>query len=566
MTNYELSVCDYIIKAIEELYFEDLVDLVEGERLTFKPKAGVEYSFTGKFGAFDNLWINKKSFEKTVNGEIAKLSVEDFIIEIQSITQMDDITQAQFIEEANQTLFGDMLFLENFEKVKGDLISKNFHDVDSILPGHPKIMNNKGRLGWSAQNLESFAPETSQSFKLHWIAASKEQSLIGGSELVYLENAFSKEEIQKIAQDIDLDRYIVFPVHPWQWDRYIRIQYADLIDSRELISLGVVGPVYGPQTSIRTLSNLDTPLLSDMKLSVSILNTSIVRGIPRRFIENGHEVSELVDKVTKEDSFLEDRVRIAKEVGAVSVTSNNYEGLEGAPPRFKELLGCICRESVPFLLKEDESAIPIAALFFKQGDYSFIKELIDSSSLDAESWMKTYFENVVIPLYHLQMKHGVGMVAHGQNVVLILKDKKPYGVILKDFHGDLRLSSTSHLIGNHSVSSLTVLPPEYLIHDLYTGHFVTVLRYISRVMEEFNILREEAFYKLLGDVVENYFEQGLINRPEGPLNLLREEVEKLQVNKVRFVMGYKESTEPLKPLVGKNIKNPLVKYRNWSLQ
>ncbi len=567
MTSYEQSVLNYIVKAIEELYFEDLLEvaLVDGI-YTFSPTESISYLFQGQIGAFDNLWIEKKTFKKLVNSKEANLSVADFIREIQPITRMDDITESQFIEEANQTLFSDVIFKERFESLKNEILDQDFHHVDACLPGHPKILNNKGRIGWGATQLEQYAPEAIAHFKLHWVAVLKEYCIWGGEDQVFAKNAFSEQEFESLSIQYDLDKYTLVPVHPWQWDRYIRIHYADLISRNEIISLGEVGPTYGAQTSIRTLSNLDQPKKTDMKLSVSILNTSIVRGIPRRFIENGHEVSELIQDVINRDSFLSGRVRIAKEIGALSVTSPSFEPIAGAPPRFKEMLGCICRESVPFLLNENERALPVAALFFNLEGFCFLKELIKKSELSAVEWMKLYFDNVVIPLYHLQLSHGIGIVAHGQNVVLILENNKPSGIILKDFHGDLRLSSTSHLLENNSVSSLTVLPPEHLIHDLITGHFVTVLRYISRSLAEYDTLREEIFYQILAESVDEYFNKNLITRPGGALSLLREDFEKLQVNNVRFVVGYKESIEPLKPLVGKNIRNPLFKYRNWSMQ
>ena len=49
------------------------------------------------------------------------------------------------------------------------------------------------------------------------------------------------------------------------------------------------------------------------------------------------------------------------------------------------------------------------------------------------------FKHVVVPIYHLMAKYGVGIVAHGQNVTLVLEDNFPAGCLIKDFHGDLRL-------------------------------------------------------------------------------------------------------------------------------
>ncbi len=561
MNNYPLVTRNYIAKAIEELYFEDLIEILEIEknRFSFSPNEQTLYSFTGKKGIFDNLWIESSSLDK--NDGV--LCVSDFLKEIQEISAMDDLTLAQFIEEANQTLYGDILFLDNYNEGKEKLLELDYHQVDSFLPGHPKILNNKGRLGWGEMAITSYAPESNQRFQLRWVAVKKICCLFGVSdkenEQIFMMNSLSKEEIKNISDRIDLDNYIIFPVHPWQWDRYIRIQYADLISSSEILDLGVLGPSYSPQASIRTLSNRDNRKDPDMKLSLSILNTSTYRGIPRRFIENGHLLSDWFKNLAAEDPFLVSKVRIARESGALSVTSNAYNSISEAPARFNEMLGCICRESVPSLISKTERAIPVSALFFCMNNFYFAKELIEKSEVSTEQWLREYFENVVIPLYHLQLKHGVGIVAHGQNVVLILDNKRPKGVILKDFHGDLRLSSDSVHLGEDAVSALSILSPEYLIHDLITGHFVTVLRYFSRALEESMSFEESYFYKLLKEAIQDYFGLGIVSQPEGPTNLLREEFEKLQVNNVRFKMGYREGSGSPKPLVGKNIINPIIK-------
>ena len=131
--------------------------------------------------------------------------------------------------------------------------------------------------------------------------------------------------------------------------------------------------------------------------------------------------------------------------------------------------------------------------------------------------------------------------------------------MIKDFHGDLRIANdSSHLFSQKGFDKLDQLPPEYLIHDLYTGHFITVLRYVSRVLEEEKLLKEESFYQILGQVVENYH-QLQKNIPDS-VNLLRENFERVLVNKVRFIAGYDETSERLRPVLGKEIINPLIKF------
>ena len=579
MNRYNQAVEAYVEKAIEELHFEDLLILVKDEHslgdYLFSPCKNIEYRFSGRVGIFGNVWIESGSLSKRVEGRDKTIVLEDFIIELNNIVGMDELTLAQFIEEANQTIYGDLIFKERFETIKNDFLSLDFHAIDSALPGHPKILNNKGRIGWGANEFQKFAPESGSRFKLHWLAVKRDQILVG------LDNNFLKEakndqfflnstqsDLSEIYEKcnnlkISLEDYIVFPVHPWQWNRYIQIQYRGMLEESLLVSLGEWGPDYSAQASIRTLSNCESKEMPDMKLSVSILNTSSYRGIPQRFIENGYKVSRGFEKVVDEDNFLRNKVLIAKEVGALSVLAGSFSRLKTSPSRFNEMLGCIVRESVPSLLKEGQSAYPVSAFFFRESDseknYSFVKELITESEMTYTQWFGEYFKNVVIPLYYLQVIHGIGIVAHGQNVVAFLEEGIPRGIILKDFHGDLRMSDQSVHLKEEWTKSLSKLPPQYLIHDLLTGHFVTVLRYLARVCHDFKMMSEAEFFKLLNQEINQFYKDNDINIPP-EMNLLRDEFEKLQVNNVRFKIGYKETSGSPKPLVGKNIKNPIVYY------
>ena len=54
--------------------------------------------------------------------------------------------------------------------------------------------------------------------------------------------------------------------------------------------------------------------------------------------------------------------------------------------------------------------------------------------------------------------------------------------------------------------NLVRLPSHYLIHDLLTGHFVTVLRFVSPMLESTGITEAE-FYRLLKSTLQEYQSQ-----------------------------------------------------------
>jgi len=258
-------------------------------------------------------------------------------------------------------------------------------------------------------------------------------------------------------------------------------------------------------------------------------------------------------------------IHILQELAAVHCQASSFQNIPNSSYRYKELLGCIWRQRVESTLKNGQLAIPTAALIHKSHNHYLIKAYIDQSKIHPEEWLRKYFYFVVMPLYHLQLIYGIGLVAHGQNTILILNEFIPCGSLLKDFHGDLRLSQDSPLAKNQELQAVEKLPAEYLIHDLITGHFVTLLRYFSRAIEEEFAsigLNEEKFYQILRTEIQAYLDKEYNSSLKKKnlsraLNLLRPNVEKVLVNKVRFIAGYDETYQRLRPLLGKNMKNPL---------
>lgn len=551
-----------IIKAIEELSFEELfdVELCDG-RFNFICDKNISYTFLGRISVWGNLQIEVDSFRKYNNGQVVNhFTLADFFFETKELCQMSDATLAQFIEEGNQTIYADLIQSDNIDVLSLESIAKfNFKKIDQILAGHPKLIMNKGRIGWGVRELHDYAPESRKSFKLVWCAIKKDKLIIGHELDIFdiYTDSLSCDELHSIEEKLPgpLCDYFLVPVHPWQWERYIAIQFARLISEEFIVYLGEVGNSYTPQISIRTLSSTSVTSRFDIKLAISILNTSCVRGIPQKYIRNGYKLSNRISKIIVEDSFLSERIEILKEVAAASCPLPEFDRIEGGAYRFKELLGAVWREAVESKINETQIAIPTAALLLTKGKEALVGEYIKQSKLTTKQWLKDYFEVVILPLYHLQSQHGLGLVAHGQNTIVVLEKGQPKKLIIKDFHGDFRMSTNSIHITDDFGVELDQLPPEYLIHDLITGHFITVLRYFSRVVEEGIGFSESDFYLTLGEVISEYESNFTVCEK---ISLLRSDFEKVLVNSVRFKAGYSETGERLKPILGKNIKNPLL--------
>ena len=80
-----------------------------------------------------------------------------------------------------------------------------------------------------------------------------------------------------------------------------------------------------------------------------------------------------------------------------------------------------------------------------------------------------------------------------------MKDYVPQRILLKDFRGDMRLVVEDFPQAEslpQQVKAVTArLSAEYIIHDLQTGNFVTVLRFISRLTQQSGV-SETRFYQI----------------------------------------------------------------------
>ncbi len=335
----------------------------------------------------------------------------------------------------------------------------------------------------------------------------------------------------------------------------------------------MAGYRYLPLQSIRTLANVDHPDHPNIKLPITILNTSCYRGIPSQYIRIGAQLSTWLDERCQTDPLLYDRgTQVLKEPVGITCAHPRYEQVANAPYRYHEMLGVIWRDSVQSKLKDGEQAMLVAALLQldNHGD-TVIRHLIATSKLSPLRWVRTMFDVVVIPLYHLMCQYGVGLVAHGQNLTLILEQGVPKRLAIKDLQGDMRLVDQPfpelHSLAENVQGVLTRLPAAYLMHDLQTGHFVTVLRYLSALMQEQNLLAETAFYAALADSIRDYqnaYPQ--LQERFAMFDLLTPTIKRVCINRVRFKEGYGDRAERPLPVLGSDLNNPLLSTVNHSQQ
>ena len=535
----------------------------------------VPYQFSATLSLWDVLIIDPSSL--TRHGQLATDALR-FCLDLKKALLVDDIVFGNWLEDVQNTLHNEFQRLEKLAKYDASqLLQLDEPQLQGLLDAHPKIIANRGRLGWGAIENQHYSPESLNSFQLEFLAAHKSILTTGhlnrfnnrelmGSMMGDAHYQALQQQLLNALEDSELapEEFALIPCHPWQYQHHIRPQFQWALQQKTLIHLGQAGDSYQPQQSIRTLSNVTRSKQFDVKLAITVLNTSCYRGVPEKFIAAGHHISHWLSQLTQSDSLFSERdLRILEEPAGYFVSHPYQNQTQGSPYRYHEMLGCIWRQSAVSKQQAGERHMLLSALLQKDlnGD-SLINELIQSSQLTTQEWLQQLFSVMSVPLYHLLVKYGVGVIAHGQNVVVYFNNAIPSAIAIKDFHGDLRLLDAElpeqAALAPEAKALLTKLPKEHLVHDLLTGHFISVYRFLAPLIAAQTDVSEKLFYQLLAERINRYQQ----SQPQYAerfewFDLFRPQVERICLNNVRFDIGYQDNAERPLPKLGSDLTNPI---------
>ncbi|HEY1488727.1 MAG TPA: IucA/IucC family protein, partial [Micromonosporaceae bacterium] len=190
------------------------------------------------------------------------------------------------------------------------------------------------------------------------------------------------------------------PMHPWQAER-----------------LGMTGRSLRarPLMSMRTLELVDRPGWH-LKTSVDIQMTSAVRTVSPAAIHNGPLMSRLLRTLTGGEPF-----EVMDEVAAGAML------VDGAPSRS---LAVVQRRAPA--LGPGEIAVPFAVFSARSpaSGRPFLAEAAD----DLGSYFEKLMRLALPPLMRL-LGRGVALEAHGQNTLVVLRDREPIRIAYRDMGG-----------------------------------------------------------------------------------------------------------------------------------
>ena len=386
-----------LAKMLGEFAYEELITPVAEEdgRHRLALPGAVTYRFAARRGAYGSWQVDPASLHCSHDADLDPLR---FLQYARHELGLSGDTTGHLVRELTATLLADAHQFAT-APTAAELADLGHTDLEGRQGGHPWIVPNKGRLGFSALDAARWAPEARTPRPLPWIAVHKRLATYRGvpglerPELLYRTELDDPGALRALLGDAAED-YLLLPVHPWQWDETVVPLFAPWIASGEIVPLPSDGDLRLPQQSIRSFFNVTRPDRCTVKLPLAILNTLVWRGLPTERTLVAPAVTSWIHSLRDGDAFLRDecRVILLGEIASVTVDHPVYRELPETPYQYKELLGAIWRQPLGPFLDRGERARTLAALLQTGSDgRALAAELIARSGLSPQEWVSRLF-------------------------------------------------------------------------------------------------------------------------------------------------------------------------------
>ncbi len=295
--------------------------------------------------------------------------------------------------------------------------------------GHIFHVTSKAAEGFSDEDMQRYAPELGASFRLHYFAVAAnmlETRVING------EHPSIDPGVALFAQDLLADgNYRVLPCHPWQANYLLGLpEIGALIKSGMLISLGPLGEVAWPTSSVRTVWLPRQNVF--LKLSLNLRITNFIRNNPsdqvRRALDASLALSLLPRHVFEQPAFC-----ILPEFASQTLKLPN-EALRAACAVVYRLAMPATEsehvQTVVAVLEEPaEGEIPLLALLRLSAEGQPLSEQL------VRIWWERYLGVTLLPLLRLFLEYGVSLEAHLQNTLIAFRHGWPVRGYARDMEG-----------------------------------------------------------------------------------------------------------------------------------
>ncbi|NME67947.1 IucA/IucC family protein [Flammeovirga aprica] len=514
----------YVSKAISEFAHEKLISpalISEDEFSTYQIQSTdqqVSYIFRAKVLQLDHWWIKADTIVKQVYGKKVDVFLLDFIQEFKDQLEIPADMLPTYLEEITNTLYSLNYKYSNNNLNALTLANSSFQTIEgNMIEGHPCFVANSGRIGFTAEDFLHYSPEASKGFQLLWLAGHRSVATftsvagLNYEDLMHQEMGKAQFEIfQNVlkVRGLDPEDYVIFPMHPWQWQSKLSTIFSSDITKKKLILLGEGADTYQPQQSIRTLFNKSYPEKFYVKTALSIQNMGFLRGLSPYYMQSTPSITEWINAKLQKDEYLQKYgFEMLGEVATLGYRNTNFESL-GRTNAYNKMLAVLWRESPEKYLKEGQKATTMASLLHitPEGD-ALLKAYIETSQLTPQEWMSCYLNVYLKPLLHCLYQHEIAFMPHGENLILRMENNVPVGVFMKDITEEVVLFEAEEGLPEPVQRLVVKTTDEIKALSILTDVFDCFFRFIGQIVEEHDIMKENQFWELVSHCILSYQEE-----------------------------------------------------------
>ncbi|MEV6572303.1 IucA/IucC family siderophore biosynthesis protein [Streptomyces sp. NPDC051577] len=575
-----------LAKMLGEFAYEEIVSPVPapsaaGDAWTLTLDDGARLGFRARRRSYGSWQVAPDTITLTPPPPSTEISTAfgdpyEFLVRARTLLRVDGETLGHLVRELSATLAADAR-LDHHALTADVLADLDYAALEGHQTGHPWLVLNKGRIGLSASDTATWAPEARIRQRLPWLAAhtslAEYRGTAGLEDPARLYSAeldpVTRAGFDQVLRERGLDPlgYLYLPVHPWQWDEIVLPLFAPALASGALVPLPADLDMRLPQQSIRTFLNLTRPDRHSVKLPLSVFNTMVWRGLPSDLALAAPAVTGWIHSLRDSDSFLRDDcgVILLGEVASVTVRHPIYDRLPEVPYQYKELLGAIWREPLTGRLAPGERARTLASLLHTDPrGHSFTAELVARSGLTPTVWLQRLFSALLPPLLHFLYRYGTVFSPHGENAIVVFDENDvPVRLAVKDFVDDINISREP-LPEHESMpaevrAALLTEPPAFLTQFIHSGLFIGVFRYLSAICDDRLGVPEDDFWSLVrAEILHHQSRFPDLKERFELFDLLSERIDRLCLNRNRLHEdGYRDRPDRPHAVTYGTVPNPL---------
>ncbi|MGW1707319.1 IucA/IucC family protein [Streptomyces sp. NPDC002206] len=510
-----------IRKALAEFAHERLLapEPLGGDRYAVRSDdTATEYCFAARLFALDHWQVDAASVTRHRHGQELPLDALEFFIELRETLGLSAEILPVYLEEISSTLAGTAYKLTKEPVTSAELVAAGFQAIETgMTEGHPCFVANNGRLGFGVDEYRAYAPEAASEIRLVWLAARRDRATFtAGAGLDYptlITGELSEETRARFAATmtglgLDLDDYLLIPVHPWQWWNKLAVTFAGELAQHHLVCLGEGDDSYLAQQSIRTFFNTSNPDKHYVKTALSVLNMGFMRGLSAAYMEATPAINDWLAGLIERDEVLRAaRFSIIRERAAIGYHHRAYEAATAKGSPYLKMLAALWRESpVPGLAAGERVATMASLVHTDHEGNSVAGALIAASGLAPAAWLRRYLDAYLVPVLHSFYAYDLVYMPHGENVILVVEDGVVTRTVFKDIAEEIAVMDPDAVLPPQVERIRAEVPDDMKLLSVLTDVFDCFFRFLAAGLATESVLDEETFWRTVAECVSGYQE------------------------------------------------------------